>query len=304
MNTVDKYREQCHELFLQKHNLILWHYTSVDAAIKIIESSHVRLGCYAFMNDPGEGLRSSKLVTDSWCAAIDEIQSHPTLDLKYLRNTDDIFSKLYDYKSHDGQAFLFSMSTIRDSLSQWARYSTNGAGIALGFKVDPSAFTHFCPHQQWSYGPVLYKVLYDWDTSDNSHSEQSQSTEDIEGFRRSLTDLFRSFILEAKNPGEIENGLYLIAYDLKPVIKQAAYHEEQEWRIVAFTVSESTSLYEIQPNSYGVVPFMKLGFGNGIQLEEIMLGPKLSKENHWSVEWLCRKNGIGAKITQSSFSYR
>jgi hypothetical protein len=88
------------------------------------------------------------------------------------------------------------------------------------------------------------------------------------------------------------------------VIKQAAYHEENEWRISARTVAESTSMFDVRATRYGVAPYMKLPFGAGIQLREIMLGPKLSRENVWSVEWLCRKRKVSARISQSAFAYR
>ena len=303
MKTCDELREECRELYrCDRSAQVLWHYTNVEGAIGIIEMSCLRLGCHAFMNDPAEGLRSPELVTACWQAAVDKTASHPKFDLKRLRDTDDVFGDFADYKQHPEPTFLVSMTVEPDSLSQWTRYGSDGSGIALCFQVDPSAFEKFLPAQEWSYGPLLYKILYDFQDSGARQSGLPSAAIDMAHFRDSLTALFRSFLLEASDPSEIENGLYLVAHDLKPVIKQAAYHEEKEWRIAAHTVVESTSLYEVRATRFGVGPVMKLPFGAGLQLQEIRLGPKLSKDNRWSMEWLCRKHGVKAKISQSAFS--
>lgn len=64
---------------------VLWHYTTVSAAIDIIQSRLIRLGCHAFMNDPGEGTVAGSIVSESWAAAVDSSRSHPRLDLSYVR---------------------------------------------------------------------------------------------------------------------------------------------------------------------------------------------------------------------------
>jgi hypothetical protein len=262
------------------------------------------LACHSFMNDPAEGLRSPALVTASWQAAVDRVGRHPRLDLKYLRDTDLILANFGDYKPQNPPTFLVSFSVLRDSLSQWSRYAADGAGIALGFRVEPAHFKQFTSAPELSYGPFLYKILYDWEDDQRAGNRPPSPAADTSQLRTTLTDLFDPFLRGADDPTDIENALYMIAHDLKPVIKQAAYHEEQEWRVAAYTVLESTSLYDLRTNRFGIAPFMTLPLGSGIQLEEIMLGPKLSKDNRWTCEWLCRKHGLRVNVSQSAFAYR
>jgi len=49
---------------------------------------------------------------------------------------------------------------------------------------------------------------------------------------------------------------------------------------------------------------MPLAFGTGVELVELMLGPKLSRENCWSAKWLCKKLGHAPKISMSALAYR
>ena len=301
----DKLREACTQLVRRDTcEQILWHYTSADAAIEIVKSSCLHLACHSFMSDPAEGLRSPALVTASWQAAIDRVGKHPKLDLKYLRDTDIVLAGFGDYKPHNPPTFLVSFSVLRDSLSQWARYGADGAGIALGFRVEPAHFKRFTPAQERSYGPFLYKIFYDLDDDQRADKVAVSPAVDTAQLRNRLTDLFDSFLRSADAPTEIENALYLIAHDLKPVIKQSAYYEEQEWRIAAGTVIESTSLYDLRATRFGIAPFMVLPFGSGVQLEEIRFGPKLSRDNQWTCEWLCRKHGLSVNVSQSAFAYR
>jgi hypothetical protein len=87
-------------------------------------------------------------------------------------------------------------------------------------------------------------------------------------------------------------------------VKGAAYHEEQEWRVIVRTVVDSDELYEVRSNRFGIVPYVPLSFGPGIELAELMLGPKLSRENVWSAKWLCRKYKHDPRISTSGLAYR
>jgi hypothetical protein len=281
---------------------LLWHYTDPEAAIKIVESSCVHLACHGFMNDPAEGQRSPDIVTKCWQHAIDRIGDLPKFNRADLRDTSETFSGFDEYEPHTPPTFLFSMRILRDSLSQWARYGADGAGVALGFDIEPAAFQPFSPG--WSYGPFLYRVLYDFGDDLGIQPIPREAAEDMAHFQTELANLFRSFLQEMRDPTDAKNALQLVAHALKPVIKQGAYHEEREWRVVAHTVIDSTQLYSMRANRFGIAPFMKLPLGSAVQLKQILLGPRLPKENRWTVEWLSRKHGIQVQVNESAFAYR
>jgi hypothetical protein len=282
---------------------VLWHYTSVEAALGIVATSCLHLSCHAFMNDPAEGTHSVDLVGRCWRAALERVGTHTKFDVSYLGDVVRVFRSFHEYRPYTPPTFLFSLTVLRDSLSQWSRYGADGAGLALGFRIDAARFKPFTPTKEWSVAPFLRKVLYDGEPDpDNDQARQAQS--ELQEFQSKLIDLLCALLSDVRDPTEADNALLSTAHQLRPVVKRASYGEEQEWRIAARTVEESTSLYELRSNRHGIAPYMKLPFGEAIRLERIMLGPKLSKDNCWSTRWLCRRHGLDVDISQSALAYR
>lgn len=271
---------------------ILWHYTNVAAATEILRSRSVRLGCHAFMNDPGEGTVAGSIVSESWGAAIDASDSHPRLDLSYFRDMTSVLSYFDFTRPELPPTFLFSLTELRDSLSQWSRYGDNGAGVALGFTVQPDELPPES-HKPWTTGTQLVRVAYDG--TETPASSQLRSL---------VAPILTKYIPRFQDPTEIENTLISLVHRLNPVVKRAAYAEEREWRIITRTVLESDELYEIGCNRFGIAPYVPLSLGQGLTLAELMLGPKLPPENAWSAKWLCQKSGQSPTISRSALAYR
>lgn len=286
----------------QKSEALLWHYTTLEAGLKILESRRVYLTCHNFMNDPAEGARSPRLVSAAWNVALDRVGSHPILDVEYLRSASKALERFTTYGPHVAPAFLFCTSLLRDSLSQWARYGGDGAGLALGFRLSPAAFQAFSPG--WSYGPFLCEMFYEPSSGDERDVLQRHVGGQFDALGVSLASALERFVRAIRSPTEAENGLGVRAHALGAAVKQHAYHEEREWRVVAYTDADSTSLYKMRATRLGIAPYMELPFGDAIDLEEIILGPKLDPANQWTTQWLCRKFGSSAVVSRSALSYR
>ena len=302
-----RFFEDCFRLIpLGECDGLLWHYTTAAAAVEIIKSSCLHLLCENFMNDPEDGQRALKVVAQCWSKVLDGIGSAGTkLDLDRLHLGKRFFySSPPDFSDGYAPTFLFSTSAHRDALSQWTRYGGDGAGIALGFNFQRTAFK---PFSKESFRvPFLWKVHYDFDDdSDRTSPAPADLLSESAKFRANLTALFISHLQTAPDVAVAENAPYVAAELLKPMIKQGAYHDEHEWRVAGRADVESTSLYSIRTNRFGVAPYMVLPFGPGVELKEVMLGPRLPAANLWSVEWLCRKQGLReVKVSKSMLAYR
>jgi hypothetical protein len=296
MRPVDKFIDSCASMIHQnQHGGILWHYTTIETLLKIVQSRSVHLNCYNFMNDPAEGETSAAFLTRCWQAAFDRLHSHPNLDLDYLRGAVDDLPNIMRRNKLDGFDFVFSASTLKDSLSQWARYGGDGGGVALGFRINPLEIPPLKPG--WSYGPFLHEIVYDADPNEPLEGPAAR-------LASGLADLVVSFVPEIDNPTDAENAVFVVADILRPLLKHGAYREESEWRISARTSKESIALYDLKATRLGVVPFMSFQLGAGIDLVEVMLGPKLSSDNDWSVEWLLHRQGVKAQVSRSKLAYR
>jgi hypothetical protein len=298
MTAADPFIAHCSKLIHQEqYDGVLWHYTTVDALLKIVESGSIHLNCYSFMNDPSEGERSPAFLGRCWHAAFDQLHSHSQLDLNYLRGAVDRLPKLMRRKDHDTLDFVFGASTVKDSLSQWARYGGDGTGVALGLKINATAFPPL-PKPGWSYGAFLHEIIYDAGDGDDP----------LEGaagrLATKLAELVVDFIPKIRHPVDAENAVFVVADILRPLLKHGAYREEAEWRISARTNKTSTALYDLKAHRLGLVPFMKLPLGEGVKLVEVMVGPKLPPDNDWSVQWLLHKHGVDAQVSRSKLAYR
>lgn len=271
---------------------ILWHYTTVSGACEIIRSRSLRMGCHAFMNDPAEGTVAGSIVSDAWKAAIDSSTSHPRLDLSYIRDTASVLSYFDFGRPELPPTFLFSLTELGDSLSQWSRYGENGAGIALGFAVSPKELPP-ASGKPWTTGTQLTRIDYD-----------SPDIDLASRVRPIVENLLQEYLPRFRDPTEIENTLIALVHHLNPIVKHGAYFEEREWRVTTRTVVESHELYDIVCNRHGIAPYVSLPLDHGLELVEFMLGPKLSPENNWSATWLCKKFGLAPMVSRSALAYR
>jgi hypothetical protein len=289
-------REECLGLFhLSRDVPTLWHYTSTSALLGILESQELHLTCYRFLNDPGEGELAGHLVEKCWRSALNRVQEHPHLNVEYLRESIRVPTPRYHAASRS-TTFTFSASTHPDSLSQWARYADDGAGVALGIAVDPTALERGLPGTGWSYGPFVSRVAY-W---------EEEEEEVPSALVTQVSDMLHRFVMAAVYPTEVENNLLMLSELLAPLVKALPYREEGELRISASTDPTSINRYQMRSNRFGIAPGMALNLRDGgLSLTHLVLGPQLHPDNVWSAEWLKRKFDLPElEVRQSSLRYR
>jgi hypothetical protein len=115
---------------------LLHHYTSLDAALSIVQNREIRLSHCEYLNDSTEIRGAILLITETIAKAIHAAQNqayHRPSELFYR----DVLSK-FDDKSSLYQAFVFCLSagdlnSLRgqDVLSAWRAYGRDGLAFAL-----------------------------------------------------------------------------------------------------------------------------------------------------------------------------
>jgi hypothetical protein len=245
------------------------------------------------MNDPAEGTVAAQMVSECWTTTVDAASSHRTLDLSYIRSATGAVGYFDFGRPELAPTFLFSLTELRDSLSQWSRYGDNGAGVALGLAIRRDKLPGRS-EKPWRTATELTRVRYDGASADDASKN----------LRPLILNVLAKYLPKFRDPTEIQNTLIDLMHHLNPIVKRASYYEEREWRIIARTVVESVEFYDIGNNRFGVAPYMPLAFQDGVELVELMLGPKLTADNVWSAKWLCRKFGHAPKISVSALAYR
>ena len=128
MAQADKIDHEFTEAPERRYKKTVFHYTDDAAMVEILKTGKLRLTDFTELNDPQEieyGIRIARDVMaaevekgDDWVAAFGEM-----------------FQRVFKEGARDTtRAFVLSMSTAPDELSQWRAYGQNGAGYRFGFK--------------------------------------------------------------------------------------------------------------------------------------------------------------------------
>lgn len=119
-NVVSLIKEQeiFRSLFSLQSNNVLYHYTSFDTLLHIINSQKLKFSGVTGFNDANE-LRSKSTIIGNG------------IKNPFNKKRMDIINK----------RFVFSLSKRKDDLNQWRLYGNDGKGICLGFKLDLSKYT-------------------------------------------------------------------------------------------------------------------------------------------------------------------
>ena len=242
---------------------ILYHYCGLDAFLSIIKNSTLWLSDIRKSNDYLECVYCRDKINEKIRVFLeDDKEALEAWDFGYNINSD---------LSMDMISYVACFSENKDQLSQWRGYADNGAGIAVGFSRESFADLKEAAPSHISFR----KVIYD-------EKEQEKFIERIA--RESIK------AMETKPVAQVAaelNQNYRLQF---PVLKNASFEEEAEWRII-FNDSFSKRKRHVGKNilfsgirytvrekrlvSYIEMDFSKLKYN---AIKEIWIGPKAEVE--------------------------
>ena len=242
---------------------ILYHYCGLDAFLSIIKNSTLWLSDIRKSNDYLECVYCRDKINEKIRGFLeDDKEALEAWDFGYNINSD---------LSMDMISYVACFSENKDQLSQWRGYADNGAGIAVGFSRESFADLKEAAPSHISFR----KVIYD-------EKEQEKFIERIA--RESIK------AMETKPVAHVAaelNQNYRLQF---PVLKNASFEEEAEWRII-FNDSFSKRKRHVGKNilfsgirytvrekrlvSYIEMDFSKLKYN---AIKEIWIGPKAEVE--------------------------
>ncbi|MBH0078691.1 MULTISPECIES: DUF2971 domain-containing protein [unclassified Pseudoalteromonas] len=188
----------------EESNELVYHYTSLDAFISIVNSRTFRFGDARAMNDYTEIDHNINLL-------LNLEKQKPEL-MKELNISNEGFNKgiknIKFFKKHIENHYIHIMSFSKnpDSLSQWRGYADNGTGIC--FSINLSALRHCLNNTYRIAGNCVYKQ-----GELNTEAQnllKLASTFDSDQFefeaRSNFLDNFIAFITTGKNEAFIDEG--------------------------------------------------------------------------------------------------
>jgi hypothetical protein len=294
---------------------MLYHYTTLEGLLGILESKSIWATHIRYLNDAAEFNYAKDLIADGSRMRSNESsdQSKEMYTLASLVNQRDQSTTLDGYVHsliernasnellmllellHRAKIFVCCFSESRDQLSQWRAYSPKGNGVCIGFNT-----ALFIPQME-KKGFRLIKCVYEWKEQvdrlnrfiDKFHQEQTSTPRESKESEDKLEPLIRRY-------GEDLFGLTIS-------LKHESFKEESEWRFGDIKPGQNDLKFRLGKSM--LIPYHVIPLTEGetaLPISEIIIGPSpnidLSRE---AVETLLQNHGLETcEVKLSGTPYR
>lgn len=265
---------------------VVYHYTSLDVLVKIIQSRQLWATNIGYLNDTSERSLYLNLAKERLPELVRE-EGNSAARLSF----DSSAAGSLPYDENLMSLFVTSFTTEDDSLPQWRAYTPPGLGVQIGFKTDALKKARICHYEQsekmeqnlvtsrFSFFPVAY-------ISDDPQDGEDQML--IAEYRVHLERYL----------GEIDKGTYagsLTTYLERRLGKSAcrykhvSFAHEKEYRLLVESFGATVPLHYRSAKT-ALVPYIKLNIpcSSGSfeepwdAIDEIRLGPSPSIEQNYN----------------------
>ena len=262
-------------LFEAEPPLELYHYTDLDGVAGILDTRYLWLSKISTLNDTSE---ISLAVHHFKVLASEAAQTLPANEAKLLQEAAEQLDHLRRTNICVG-----SFCEDEDQLAQWRSYGNDGRGIALGFAA--AALVRIAREHDVRLVRCVYRP-----------EQHAQITKDLAGL---LLEAYR-----AHRPSSPEASQEVIARFVStflltaPVIKDAHFGQEREWRLVSLPRSvDDPNLTAVltgnQASVRFVLPLCEEGARDVDVISSIVIGPTVDPENIAdAVDVLARHRGF------------
>lgn len=322
---------------------LLYHYTSLEGLIGIVNRKLIRATHVRYLNDISE-IRNAFSIENT-TALVEEL--FPRLDgptreklRPMLAPSEDRYDAFIVSFTDDAAALGINPQHIGDRLSQWRGYSGGSGGFGLGFdsKRIMDAWDT-CPIKEAGAG--LYLLRCEYRPEEKTKAAKNVGAAKLKDLNHALAQYRNLFKKEnGREPDEAEaqdlqkrtiarvlSTAFTDYYLRAARFKDEAFSEEVEWRIVVHTVREmlmeqqnsnpENPILHFRAGKFGLTPYIDfpLALTSGKSpLRRIVVGPSPHKaEALNAVKLLLESNGIqlkseddteGVEVVGSKIPYR
>jgi len=266
----------------------LYHYTTGDNLIKIIESGHLWATQIAFLNDSNELLYSIELFQQ----AIDE-RRYTSVNEEFAQLLSKMDEILVNSSPETSGVYVICFSKRRNDLSQWRAYGGSEGGYAIEFNFSDIR------DKLLKEGKQLVPVTYG-----------GESIEKILADVIKFTEKFFMDGVAAKRAPSLEEWvedfsqfwLWHLSF-FASIFKSPAFKDEEEWRLIYRLANEDIPRMGFSQSRSMLRSHLPLSFsppnGNGyspLPITEVMVGPtNYKRHSQVGVGDLLRSNGYGTE---------
>lgn len=288
-------KKQILENYLKKHNKLpanLYHYTSIDGLLGIVNSKSIWASNILYLNDKDEFHHTLSLLEKK---AGEQFIGRSKSKLK---------QQIYDLFTIKGileelEIYVFSLSEEGDLLSQWRGYCPQfGFSIAFDYKQLINAI------ESNSYNCVLLPCIYD------SKTKQQY----IDQLFLFLLNSIMKPLIKKENPNEEEFEKLFFEYRENFIhtassFKTEHFSAEREWRLFIIVNKDGKKVEtKYRKGNSMIIPFLDFSFEdhrNGLPINEIIVSPSPNQDiSIESTTEFIKSNKIKCEVKGSKIPYR
>jgi len=307
----------------------LWHYTSIRGFQGIVTSKRIFATDIRFLNDRGEFIHARKL-------ADDVVQETPKIDSngvpiqEYLQKAINMAFNTGPLHPDRLQIFVASFSKSEDQLSQWRGYSQGSSGVCLELDlktfrppadIDTTVSFAPCVYDPETKKKLIQHALHHFrDAISNRWNKIAEaarkniSTNAFYGKKTSAEEFVASIQDTsdfAKLLQEATSKTYGDFLRIVALLKNSAFHEELEWRLVLPIWAKNQSLQNPRRFRVGtttLIPYIAHPFSfedaSPLPITDLILGPGSDENFVPAARSFLESEGINLLPRQSKIPYR
>jgi hypothetical protein len=228
------------EVFEQRPSGPLYHYTTQTGLLGIIRNREIWATHTQYLNDTRESRHALEMVHEALRALIAECSSAEDRSILEEMDEDVRATEGMGVRYVDGNVCVSSFSEDRDSLSQWRAYAPVAPGFAIGI---PGEHLEKLAAKQEFY---LARCIYERSQQEALILALIAEVAEQNAERRARGE-------KAYTPRGGNLHAYLHRY--APILKDAAFSEEREWRVISRPLSCTFSRFDYREGRSMLIPY-------------------------------------------------
>lgn len=266
----------------------LYHYTSLDALLSILQRRSLWATNVAYLNDASEVRYGCNLMSEM---VVERAKSASVPEREFL---DHLRAFLQLDVAHQLPIYVLCFSEQRDQLSQWRGYTPHGRGVSVGFNSGALIRR-------------MQKLGWQWQACYYGRPGQSAYAQAI------VTRLCR--VAEQGRGNEdkqtfFDRVIHENVHDLLQVaamIKNPVFAEEKEWRLMSPVVGYDDKAVQYRAGRSTLLPYVEFPLAaddsEPIHVSEVILGPTPAGSlSEWAALKMIMSKNVKLDIGVSSSS--
>ena len=236
-----------------KDDLVLYHYTSLDGLIGILQTKSLWCTDTSSLNDPMELKYGKKLVCDK---LKEKINANENNNIKKILN--DLINHVEGFDTILYRVFIACFCDDDNLLSQWRAYAEKGVGYNIGFNfTTDTKFSHNPEYISEDSYIILRKIIYDTNLQNEIITKSIDKIIEVaEMVEKYWTKQSSGLPVAWSSQAALET--VNILFDIVMSFKNPVFEREQEWRLIK--VIDPDRLFNLLNfrNIYGrLTPYLK-----------------------------------------------